>query len=136
MQEPKRPYKNFADYRAKAVTEYGRIREVIVLNPTAWPCIECKGDKRVVDPDSLGVYQERATYLPCPRCKKTGLGTEAEHRDIYRKEIADHKEKHKRYRELMRAYRAAVKKLTSTDIEILKQFGFKPQVKKHASPTT
>lgn len=77
-----RPYKNLLDFKAKH-TSYSLTHKFLA----SWPCLECKGSGRIVDPEYTPYYGSRPDYIKCLHCGGSGIGTRKAHVAAYKAAI-------------------------------------------------
>src|SRR5205823_4323028 len=68
-----------------------------------WPCVMCRGAKKITDPeDHLGPYT-RPGKIKCPKCGGTGAGSEVEVTKAYNKILDDFRTN---YEDFVKTYNA------------------------------
>jgi len=97
MEKPVRPYKNISEFRYQ-------LHWCGAPEDLQWPCLKCRG-------------------RGCPDCEGTGNGTREAVLAEYRKAIALYEIEKQRWNELEAARRSALKKLTTKEIEALRELG-------------
>jgi hypothetical protein len=102
--KPQRPYRNILDFRQRRSR-----RERLVGD---WPCLDCEGTGRVVDPNYQPCYESRTEYVRCKACEGTGKGTEKACREKYRAEIARWREEVKTWEKQEALIKSGLAKLT------------------------
>jgi hypothetical protein len=86
-QRPERPYKNMAEASLKMC--YG-------VPEGTWTCWECRGNKRIVDPNEQPDVVEGHKFsrrIDCPNCQGTGQVPEWRFRKWYLAEMKEWKKK-------------------------------------------
>jgi hypothetical protein len=121
--KPKRPWQNYAAFRAAICSRSSGSRAFFKENPNKWPCQYCQGVGKVVVPESLGVYEGRAEYYICPDCQGSRCGSQEHWRQKYKAGIAEYEAEIKEYRELVRLKKLALAKLSREEKEALKALG-------------
>ena len=117
-EEPKKPYKNFADFR-KQIGLW--VSEKVLADMSYMPCPNCRGRKQVRDTKDCCPIEgyKMAPFYKCTNCNGKGSVPEKELREAYRAELRRWKEKMTAFNVRQKHRVAALKKLTAEEKKAL-----------------
>jgi hypothetical protein len=114
--KPRRPYKNFGLFCLAHGGSLG--------NP--YPCLACRGQGTVYDPEGSPCPVEGSKYrrtIRCAACEGSGKGTKEACRQAYREALEIFRREKAVYNEFARLRRQALKKLTKEETFALRELG-------------
>ena len=113
---PRRSYKNFGLFCLAHGCDFG--------NP--YPCLACRGQGTVYDPNDPPCPVEGNKYrrtIRCTACGGSGKGTKAACRQAYQKVVEEDRQEKAEYDRLFRLRREAIQRLTKDEIGALRELG-------------
>jgi len=81
-----------------------------------WPCIECRGRCRIIDPCEVHKLSRR---IDCPRCKGTGTGKRSDIVYLWNQHRKEQQERLVEWLETKTALKSALDKLSLRELEAL-----------------
>ena len=115
--KPKIKFKNFSEYMLYKI-------DTVRTLGNQYPCLECEGRKKVINPNEPPEYEIPWGKMTCPKCSGTGIGTITEWKDVYNKEMTSHKNNMARYKKNMGLYLSIKAKLTKEEWRYLSEQSF------------
>jgi hypothetical protein len=118
-ERPRRPYGSLREFIDKRIIFF---ETWLKRHAWEWPCLACNGAGRIwTDNDILN---NEASGTPCEACKGTGEGPRKACYEAYRKTINGWEAEAEEYDRLKALKREALERLSSDEIEALRELGF------------
>ena len=89
FKNPENPPANFVEYMMKLHS--GWIFQDALKRGIFYPCQECNGTGRMIDPQYIPCYESRTEYIDCTYCNATGHGKEETYFEAYKVVVEQNK---------------------------------------------
>lgn len=121
---PSNTYKSFDGYCDGIAASYYAWKAP--QHPGKLPCMHCRGAGRIYDPNDPPCPIEgnkMRDVIKCPRCDGTRYSTREEWLTAYKAWRLDYTTKLKKYNQLVKSFKSALRKLTKSEIKTFQSLG-------------